>query len=329
MEKPLQMTRISGPQFLAAVLTGIALFAGSAARAGEVQVIRDVPYVKGPDADPERHQLDLYLPRGRKDFPVVVFVHGGAWMLGDKEFFGWGQAIGTYFARQGVAAVLPSYRLAPRVHNTDQAHDVARAIAWTYRNIGRYGGSPDRLFLCGHSAGGQLVALVVTDPRYLKAAGVAPSIVRGVVVASGVYRAPEIGFRLAGATGGLSGLLGSLEPAGGPPVMAGKASAGLGGLLRVNLFDSVFGEDPAARRAASPLYHVKPGLPPFLIFYAEYELPTLDQDALAMTAALKQAHCRVDLFRIEDRDHETVMFRARSSDDPVARRILEFVTRRD
>ncbi len=326
-EVPLPTTlfcRFAG--YLAAVVSGLMLLLASA-HAGEVQVIRNVAYWHGRDAIPERHQLDLYLPRDRKDFPVIVFVHGGAWMLGDKDFFGWGPAIGEHFARQGIAAAFPSYRLAPQVRNPDQAEDVARAIGWTYRHIRDYGGSPDRLFVCGHSAGGQLAALVATDPSYLNAVGVSPSIIRGVIVVSGVFRAPEINLRLAAAAKGISGLLTSLQPAAEtPPSPTGKRPLSLQGLLRVNLFDSVFGTDPAQRRAASPLYHVKPGLPPFLILYAEYELPTLDQDAQAMAAALEKANCRVDLLRVENRDHETVMFHASTAEDPVARLILQFVT---
>jgi acetyl esterase/lipase len=262
-----------------------------AVRASEVKVIRDVPYVHGPDADADRHQLDLYLPQDKKDCPVIVFVHGGAWVMGDKGFFGWGDAIGRFFAGQGVVAVLPSYRLAPQNSNADQAQDVARAVAWTYRHIRDYGGNPGRLFLCGHSAGGQLVSLVATDPRYLKAEGLKLAIIKGVIGVSAVYQAPEV--------------------------------------LHVRLFDGVFGKDPAARRQASPLFHVRAGLAPFLIVYAEHELPTIGGDARAMAAALKKAGDHVQLLYVGHRDHESVMFRARGPEDPVARAILSFVKGKD
>src|SRR5947207_10326191 len=54
----------------------------------EVQSLRDLPYYEGDEADRVKHKLDLFLPRGQKDFPVLFFVHGGAWMHGDKNYFG-------------------------------------------------------------------------------------------------------------------------------------------------------------------------------------------------------------------------------------------------
>jgi acetyl esterase/lipase len=299
--------------------------AGAENGTGAIRIVRDIPYWNGSDPSPERHQLDLYLPADTREFPVVVFVHGGAWMIGDKSFFGWGEAIGAHFARQGIAAVMPSYRLAPAARNTDQVRDVARAVAWTRCQIGRYGGDANRLFLCGHSAGGQLVALLATDPRYLKAEGLEPSVLKGVVAVSGVFRAPEIGLDWIGSAaqgfGSVADLLGSaatdVKKAAPPAAATGP---------HVNLFASVFGDDTQARRNASPLYHVHPGLVPFLIFYAQYDLPTLDEDARAMATALKKASCEVEIRRIPDRDHETVMFSAHTPEDPVARGIARFVT---
>src|SRR6516225_5364587 len=51
----------------------------------DVRVIADVPYYTGKDADPIKHKLDLYLPKGQKDFPVLFFVHGGTWKSGDRK----------------------------------------------------------------------------------------------------------------------------------------------------------------------------------------------------------------------------------------------------
>src|SRR5262245_37016196 len=151
------------------------------APAYEVRWVRDVAYYDGPDADPAKHKLDLFLPKGPKDFPVVVFVHGGAWHRGDKSFLGVYSSLGAFLARHGVGAAVVNYRLSPAVRHPEHAHDVARAVAWVHGNVARYGGRPDELFLCGHSAGGHLVALLATDPSYLKAEGVKPGAVRGVI----------------------------------------------------------------------------------------------------------------------------------------------------
>src|SRR5262245_45715168 len=100
----------------------------------EVEVLRNVAYRDGKDADPVRHRLDLYLPRGHKDYPVLCFVHGGAWQLGDKNHFGIYGAIGRTFARHGIGFVSTNYRLSPAVKHPEHVKDVAAAFAWTHRN---------------------------------------------------------------------------------------------------------------------------------------------------------------------------------------------------
>ena len=69
--------------------------------------------------------------------------------------------------------------------------DVARAFAWTQRHIERYGGRSDRLFLCGHSAGGHLISLLATEESYLKAEKRSFKDIKGVLSISGVYEIPE------------------------------------------------------------------------------------------------------------------------------------------
>ncbi len=137
----------------------------------EVESKRDITYFDGEAADRNKHKLDLYLPKGKKDFPVVMFVHGGAWVFGDRNFFGVYEALGKMFARHGVGAAVISYRLSPGVQHPEHVKDVARAFAWTHKHIADYGGRADELFVCGHSAGGHLISLLATDESYLKAEG--------------------------------------------------------------------------------------------------------------------------------------------------------------
>ncbi len=157
----------------------------------EVEATKDVTYRDGDDADKDKHKLDLYLPNGKKDFPVVMFVHGGAWVFGDRNFFGVYEGIGKMFARHGIGAVVISYRLSPHVKHPEHVKDVAAAFAWTHKHIGEYGGRADELFLCGHSAGGHLVSLLATDESYLQAEGLSLKDVKGVMPISGVYGIPD------------------------------------------------------------------------------------------------------------------------------------------
>jgi len=148
----------------------------------------DIAYRTGADADPERNTLDIYTPKGQKDFPVLFFVHGGTWRSGSKKMY---VAIGQSFARAGIGTVVINYRLSPKVKHPAHVQDVARAFAWTHANIAKYGGNPDRIVLFGHSAGGHLVSLLATDPDYLKAEKAPMTAIRGVVSASGVYQIPH------------------------------------------------------------------------------------------------------------------------------------------
>src|SRR6266566_1423929 len=69
----------------------------------EVDVVKDIPYYAGDDADAAKHKLDLYLPKGHKDFPVLFFVHGGTWQRGDRSRY---VKLGDRFARNGIGTVV-------------------------------------------------------------------------------------------------------------------------------------------------------------------------------------------------------------------------------
>jgi acetyl esterase/lipase len=273
---------------------------------GKVQVLRDVAYYTGKDADPVRHKLDLYCPRDEKDFPVVLFVHGGAWMYGDKSAMGLYSAVGKFLAEHGIGAVLPNYRLSPWVKHPQHVRDVARAFAWTYRQIARHGGNPRQLFVAGHSAGGHLAALLATDDTYLRAEEVPRDSIRGVIAVSGVYRIPDkiaLEFSQFG------------------------ENANTRVTLAFNPFDLVFGHDPRVRADASPLRHVGPGLPPFLLVSAEHDLPLLPEMAAELARVLKENRCEVELLTIKDRRHTSVIFKIRTPNDPLGQALLAFVAK--
>ena len=96
-----------------------------------VETVKNVAYDPAPTADRVRHKLDLYLPKGAKDFPVMVFVHGGAWRSGNKDLYA---PLGETFAKQGIGTAVVNYRLSDRkgtVKHPDHIRDVARAFAFT------------------------------------------------------------------------------------------------------------------------------------------------------------------------------------------------------
>jgi acetyl esterase/lipase len=151
----------------------------------EVTVIKDVAYYDGKDASPERHKLDLSLPKGIKDFPVLFYIHGGGWRNGSKNSFG---RHGQTFARNGIGCVAINYRLSPAVTHPAHIEDVARAFAWTVSHIGKHGGNAAQLFVGGHSAGGHLAALLASDESHLKKHKLTSANIKGVIPISGVFR---------------------------------------------------------------------------------------------------------------------------------------------
>jgi acetyl esterase/lipase len=153
----------------------------------DVVVVNDIAYYEGPDADAKKHKLDIYTPKGLKDFPVVFFIHGGTWSSGDRKMYG---NMGQMFASQGIGIVVISYRLSPAVTHPAHIEDVARAFAWTHANIAKHGGRADRIFVAGHSAGGHLTSLLAANPEYLKKHNLSSKNIRGIIPISGVYDIP-------------------------------------------------------------------------------------------------------------------------------------------
>jgi acetyl esterase/lipase len=139
----------------------------------------------------DKHKLDIYAPLGAQGAPVVVFVHGGFWQRGDRDFYasltGLYGNVGTALGDNDVVTVVPSYRLYPEVPNVDaMLDDLARALQWTHDHISVHGGDPNKIVLAGHSAGAHL-ALLLAQPEALRARGVDVDVVKGVVAVSGIY----------------------------------------------------------------------------------------------------------------------------------------------
>jgi acetyl esterase/lipase len=153
-----------------------------------VVVKSHIIYADGKPEDQSKHKLDIYLPKGKTNVPVFFFVHGGAWTSGDRAQY---PPLGNRYAGEGIATVVPSYRLPPKNKFPAQIEDVAAAFAWTVRHMAGFGGDTNRIYIGGHSAGGHLASLLLLNPKWLKAAGVSPDVIKGVISLSGVYDMSE------------------------------------------------------------------------------------------------------------------------------------------
>ena len=143
--------------------------------------IKDIPYRNGDDLAPyarERCRLDVYYPVDTKNYSTVVWFHGGGLKAGKKD-------VPRGLREKELAVVAVNYRLNPKVKSPAYIEDAAAAVAWTFQNIEKYGGSPKRIFVSGHSAGGYLTSMVGLDKRWLKPHGIDANDIAGLIPYSG------------------------------------------------------------------------------------------------------------------------------------------------
>jgi arylformamidase len=160
--------------------------------------------------------------------PVIVMVHGGGWMAGDKLSPGVVGAKAARWLPRGFVLVSVNYRMLPDFDVRAQGDDVAAAVAYVQEHAAAWGGDPRRVLLMGHSAGAHLVALVSADPARWSALGLRPWL--GTVALDGAGLDVEAVMR---------------KP-------------------HYRLLDRAFGEDPAYWRAVSPAAALRPGGVPLL-----------------------------------------------------------------
>jgi acetyl esterase/lipase len=126
----------------------------------------------------KRCVLDLYYPINKKQFATVVWFHGGGLKAGKKE-------IPKELKNKGVAVIAVNYRLSPKVKVVECIKDAAAAVAWTFNNIAQYGGSANKIFVSGHSAGGYLTSMIGIDKSWLSKHKVDANKIAGLIPFSG------------------------------------------------------------------------------------------------------------------------------------------------
>ena len=230
--------------------------------------MREVAY--GRDA---RQKLDYARPAGTAKAPMLVFIHGGGWSIGDKR-----HATGpkvAHFLGRGWAFASVNYRLVPAASVESQAADIAAALAWLRANAAANRLDANRIVLMGHSAGAHLAALVATDPAYLAAARVPLSAIDGVVLLDGA--AYDVAGQLANPRNAVSGM-----------------------------YDAAFGADPARQARLSPTRHVAPpNAANWLILpIARRDASTAQSNLLA--AALRRAGASAAVIPVPGESHASL-----------------------
>ncbi len=263
-----------------------------------LHVKRDIPYVEKADG---RQALDVYSPKGAKNLPVVVWVHGGGWQAGDKTDV---QIKPRVFMDKGFVFVSANYRLLPGVDMATVVRDVAKAIRWVHDHIAEHGGDPKTLLVMGHSAGAQLAALICTDDRYLKAEGLSLAVVKGCVPVDGdTFDVPAI-IETAETRWRVHGL---------PPAKFGHREK--------------FGNDAAKHKDFSAVTHVArdKGIPPFFILHVAGHPDTTAQ-ALRLGNALKDAGVGATVFAAKETTHGKINADLGLPDDPATKALFEFLS---
>ncbi len=200
-------------------------------------------------------QLSLWKPQGASGpSPVVIFVHGGGWQRGSKDN-ATGRWKPAHYPGEGYAFASIDYRLVPEATVEQQAEDVASALKALIDRADALGIDRHRIVLMGHSAGAQLVALVGTDERYLKGAGLTFADIAGVIPIDGAaYDVPA-------------------QLRDGPQIMQ-------------QTYAQAFGGDPVRQRALSPtMQAAAPNAPRFLLLHVQR--PDGVRQSRALADALK------------------------------------------
>jgi acetyl esterase/lipase len=223
--------------------------------------------------------LDLYLPARPEPAPLVVFMHGGGWLRGDRSmvsprFASWQPGPLARLAADGFAVASVDYRLSGEARFPAQLEDVAAAVDWLAGHAAEYRFDAGRIVLWGESAGAHLAALLGLRPAGAR--------VRGVVDWYGPADLTALDEQV-GAAGALTD----------DPLDSREA----------RLLGAPVAQVPELARAASPVSHVRADAPPFLIAHgtADRMVPFAQSEALA--AALAAAGADVRFEAVDGADH--------------------------
>lgn len=295
-------------------LLGTVLFmSGCTTNDTDYVTFSNMPYQDIPDVDSNLISLDLYTPSFQvikinifnesntmndivdqkldllrsqflegSDMPVMIWVHGGGWRIGDKA--NQLQYKIPYFTNEGWIFVSVNYRLSPndvpddpsdldpdRIKYPVHSQDVAAAISWVYENIDQYGGNSNQISLMGHSAGANIVSTIGTNETFLEDYGLNLSVLRHVI---------------------------SLDTA----AYDVRERCETGAMLYLN----AFGTDPTVWDAASPLNNIDPGeeLPSF--FLVVQGTQTRIDQTMKFVEKVNQTGTRTQLIIASEYNHSEV-----------------------
>lgn len=240
-----------------------------------------------------RQRMDVYPTEQSSPSPCLLFVHGGAWSMGDKSS---AEPKAAVFRSQGYAMAALNYRLHPDVTPSEQAEDVASALAQLHQRASEWGIDPDRLALMGHSAGAHLAALVSLNTAYLNQQGFPLASLQCAVLLDGAgYDVPR-------------------------QIREGE---------NARLYRRVFGDDLAVQQRLSPLSHAATARafwPAFQIHHVARRRSSSDQSA-ELSAAIVRAGGVAEVHAAKDENHRTINRGFGDPNDATTQKTFAFLKR--
>jgi arylformamidase len=246
--------------------------------------VLDIPY-----GDEPRQRLDLYRPDvAQARLPVLIFFHGGGFADGAKE---WGGFMAEAVIDTPAIFISAGYRLTPAAELREIVADAAAVVSWTSDNVAAYGGSPEGIFVGGHSAGGAIAATIAVRRQLLLEAGVAEHSIKGAVCLSTSFHS----YAVAGT----------------------KAAA------------YTLPSGPLQVSDGAPLALVDGARPPFLIAWGggERQVERVERSSMAMIGALRDRNVEVEWLFLPEADHFDTHLAFANPDHPWARSLRGWLGR--
>jgi acetyl esterase/lipase len=249
----------------------------------DVTIERDVKY-----GTADRNLLDVFAPEtASSGLPVLIFVHGGAFVAGNKRQPGspFYDNIMLWAVKNGFVGIDITYRLAPQSPWPAAAEDLSAAVRWVTANVAARGGDPARIYLMGHSAGAAHVATYASHPEFWGSKG---SGLAGAILVSGLYD------------------LTSMPPDAGP--------------------SAYFGTDPALYAERSSVNGLLKTKTPLMIAAAELDPPGfVEQLNLLKDSLCKSEHGCVRSFLVPQHSHMSEVYSINTADTRLTDEVLDFV----
>ncbi|UJP65415.1 alpha/beta hydrolase [Mongoliitalea daihaiensis] len=265
------------------------IIALSACSLKRVERFKEITYLEASDSLPEK-KLNVFKPKKAQNAPVLLFIHGGSWDSGNKEIYNF---LGTRFAKKGVVTVIMDYPLSPDYQVQSMALASAHAVNWMYESIEQYGGSKDRLFVSGHSAGGHLASLISVNDRYFQQLEVSNPIKGTVLIdAAGLdmkWFLEEMNY----------------EPG--------------------TSYNIPFTDSPEVWEETSPIYHLDSHAPPMLILLGGRTLPGITLTTERFMEAYREIEPNPNFIFQKRKKHKGMIVQFIYTPNKVYREILKFM----